>query len=112
MARQIPEGSVEIQTGLFLHEYQRTIGGTEYTFRELYSSSEYCFYDLVDEYYDEEGNRIPEEDVQPSQRIYYQFMGLGCYNTMTYDQLNAQFISVPVDPTYEIVSTTPEHEVM
>lgn len=101
----IPEGAVEIQTGLYLHEHTRTIGSTEYTFRELYSSEGYCFYDLADEYYDEEGNLIPNDEVQPSQRVYYQWMSLAIdFSSWTYEQLNSQFISVPVDPTYEIVS--------
>ena len=113
MLQTIPEGSVEIQTGLFLYEYQRTIGGNVYTHRQLYSAEGYCFYDLADEYYDEEGNTIPEENVQPSQRLYYRFMGLAIsYSTWTYDQLNAQFISVPVQDGFEIVSTTPPVEQM
>ena len=102
---EIPEGSVEIQTGLYLYEYTQTIGTREYTFRKLYSSEGYCFYDLSDEYYDEEGNLIPESEVQPSQRIYYQYQSLAInYSSWTYEQLNAQFISVLVDDSYEIVS--------
>ena len=64
MAREIPEGSVEIQKGLWLYSYKKTIGGTEYTFRDLYSSEGYCFYD----------NTLPEE-----QRGYYQYASLGLY---------------------------------
>lgn len=44
MPREIPNGAVEIQTGLWLHTYNMTIGGTEYTFKDLYSSEGYCFY--------------------------------------------------------------------
>lgn len=62
MAREIPSGAVEIQTGLWLYTYNKTIGGTEYTFRELYSSEGYCFYD----------NTWDEEE-----RIYWQYMSLG-----------------------------------
>ena len=62
MAREIPSGSVEIQTGLWLYTYNKTISGTEYTFRQLFSSEGYCFYD----------NTLPEEN-----RIYYQWVSLG-----------------------------------
>ena len=98
MAFEIPSTAVEIQEGLWLNSYTRVINGTEYTFRHLYSSEGYCFYDLQDEYYDEEGNRIPEEDVLPSQRMYYQYMAI----PMTKD-IN-DLVSVPVDDSYEIVN--------
>ena len=62
MAREIPSGAVEIQTGLWLYSYNKTIGGTEYTFRELYSSEGYCFYN----------NTWAEEE-----RIYVQYASLG-----------------------------------
>ena len=62
MARTIPDGAVEIKTGLWLYSYNRTIGGIEYTFKELYSSEGYCFYD----------NTWAEEE-----RIYWQYMHLG-----------------------------------
>lgn len=58
----IPEGSVEIQTGLWLYSYKKKIGGTEYTFNQLFSSEGYCFYDKT----------VPEE-----QRGYYQWMSIG-----------------------------------
>lgn len=62
MAREIPNGAVEIQTGLWLYSYNTTIGGTEYTFKELYSSKVYCFYN----------NTWAEEE-----RIYVQYAHLG-----------------------------------
>ena len=96
--RKIPEGSIEIQTGLWLYSYTKTLGGTEYTFRQLYSSEGYCFYDLQDEYYDEEGNLIPEENILPSQRTYYQ------YHSLSFTRDVNDFVSVPVDPSYEIVN--------
>ena len=109
--RQIPEGAVEIQTGLWLHTTEQVSVGNTYTLKYLYSSEDYCFYDLTDNYYDEEGNQIPESEVQPSQRIYYQYMSLGRnVSQWTTDQINARFISVPVDPSYEIVSTPNNHE--
>ena len=62
MARTIPEGSVEIQTGLWLHEYNLVIAGTTYLKRNLYSSADYCFYDAEVEIYDAEGNPLFEFD--------------------------------------------------
>lgn len=99
MLREIPTGSVEIQTGLWLYTYNKTIGGTEYTFRELYSAEGYCFYDVEQpENYDEDGNLKP-----PAERVYLQYVILAqCTNTV--ELINAQFISVPVQDGYEIVS--------
>ena len=105
MIREIPEGSIEIQTGLWLYEHQTTIGGNVYTLRKLYSAEGYCFYDSEAEIYDEEGNLIPDEDVLPNQRTYMQYIALAVnLSSWTYDQLNAKYISVPVQDGYEIVS--------
>lgn len=63
MAREIPNGAVEIQTGLWLYTYTKTIAGLgERTYRELYSSEGYCFYN----------NTWAEEE-----RIYVQYASLG-----------------------------------
>lgn len=103
MIREIPEGSVEIQTGLWMHEQQRVIAGTTYTTRKLYSAEGYCFYDVEQpENYDEEGNLLPAE-----QRVYKQYSALAVsQSSWTYEQLNAKYISVPVQDGYEIVSVT------
>lgn len=102
--REIPEGSVEIQEGLYLYEYTRTISGTEYTFRELYSAEGYCFYWLSNpENYDEDGNLKPANE-----RIYAQFMY--CAISDTLESINADVVSVPIEAGYEIVST-PSNEV-
>lgn len=101
MAREIPAGAVEIQTGLYLHEYDLIIGGRTYIKRDLYSSENYCFYDVEQpENYDEEGNLLPE-----AQRVYAQFSSLGIgASSWTYEQINARYISVPVKDGFEIVS--------
>ena len=95
--RPIPEGSIEIQTGLWLYTHEFTIGSTVYVAGELYSAEGYCFYDLsISENYDEEGNLKPAEE-----RLYAQ------YATCPGDDLewiNANIVSVPVQPGYEIVS--------
>ncbi len=102
----IPEGSVLIQEGLYLHTYTRVIGGNEYTFRKLYAAEGYCFYCLdVLENFDENGNLKPA-----SQRLY------ATYATTSYttvEEINAHFVSVPYEEGYEVVSVpSGEHEVM
>lgn len=107
--REIPEGSVEIQTGLWLYSYERVIGGTTYIFRKLYSSEGYCFYDKSVEIYreDENGNPyvVPEEDILPTERTYMQYASLAISSDIN------DFVSVPVDPSYEIVSRPNNSEV-
>lgn len=95
--RTTPEGAKEIQTGLWLHEYEKNIVGNTYNRRELYSSDGYCFYDKTDKHLDENGEIIPDHEVPPTRRKYMQYASLGL-NTDVND-----FISVPVDPNYEIV---------
>lgn len=96
--REIPEGSVEVQTGLWLYTYTKTIGSNTYTFGEVYASEGYCFYNLtVGENFDEEGNLVPAED-----RVYavYSTAGLNA----TADSVNAIFVSVPYQEGYEVVN--------
>ena len=109
--REIPTGSVEIQTGLWLYTTEKTLASNTYTLKYLYSSEGQCFYDNTDEIYDEEGNLVPSDEVLPSQRMYAQYMSLGVnVSQWTTEQINARFISVPVDPSYEIVSRPNNHE--
>ena len=109
VVRQIPEGAVEIQKRLWLYSTDQVLVGT--ILKYLYSSEGYCFYDNTDEIYDEEGNLVPSDEVLPSQRMYAQYMSLGVnVSQWTTEQINARFISVPVDPSYEIVSRPNNHE--
>lgn len=98
---EIPSGSIEIQTGLWLYEYNMVISGVTYLKRKLYSGEGYCFYQTSQpENYDEDGNLLPLE-----QRIYAQYASLGFdMSSWTHEQLNAEFVSVPVQDGYEIVS--------
>ena len=110
--REIPSEAVEIQTGLYLYTTEKTLAGTTLTLKYLYSSEDYCFYDNTVEIYDEEGNVIPADKVLPSQRTYMQYMALGRnISQYTTKQINARFISVPVDDSFEIVSTPNNSEV-
>jgi hypothetical protein len=107
MYRTIPEGSVEIQPGLWAYLNTFTVGSTTYSNYKLYSAEGYCFWQVSQpENYDEEGNLKPE-----SERVYATYASLARAYT-THEQINADFISVPVQPGYEIVSTPPNHEVM
>lgn len=65
MAREIPQDSVEIQTGLWLYSKEVVVLGETRTMYYLYSSEGYCFYD----------NTWVEEE-----RIYWQYMSLGFTN--------------------------------
>lgn len=106
--REIPEGSIEIQTGLWLYEYTRVIGNTTYTFRKLYSAEGYCFWEVKqpENYVDGDinGELLPLE-----QRVFAQYAALAISYT-TIEQINADFISVPVEEGYEIVSAGSNHE--
>ena len=44
--REIPEGSIEIQTCLYAHQHTYTVGGNVRTRYNLYSAEGYCFYSL------------------------------------------------------------------
>ncbi len=94
MVREIPEGSVEIQTGLYLYTRNLTIGGQNYTFRELFSAEGYCFYE----------NSLAEED-----RIYMQYASLS-QSLNTVEKINAWCTSVQVEDWMEIVSVKPPVE--
>ena len=95
--RPIPEGSVEIQTGLWAAVNSFTVSGVTYSFYDIYSAEGYCFWDIQQpENYDEEGNLLPME-----QRVY------ALYSRTPYtsiEELNANYVSVPVQEGYEIVS--------
>ena len=94
--REIPNGSVEIQTGLWLQTYSKTIGGREYTFRNVYSADGYCFWKVAQpENYDEDGKLLQEDE-----RFYFTYSS--CVYT-TLEEINANFISVPVQEGFEIV---------
>lgn len=103
--REIPEGSIEIQTGLYL----KIVQGTYISYGTLYSSDGYCFYDKTVEVFDEEGNVIPEENILPSQRLYMQYTAT---SQTDIDDLNATYVSVPVDDSYEIVSIGNKEEMV
>lgn len=91
----------EIQIGLYLEAHSWTVNGVTYYNSRLHSADGYCFYDVDDEYYDEEGNLIPADQVQPNQRMYYQW----CITPITdVNELNRKYISVPVQEGFEIAN--------
>lgn len=96
--REIPAGSVEIQTGLWLYTYTKTIAGIQRTFGEIYASEGYCFYDTRQpENYDEEGNLLPAD-----QLVYAIYATAGLNPTAEF--VNAYAVSVPYQEGYEVVN--------
>lgn len=97
--REIPEGSVEIQTGLWAELDTYTVNGSPRSHYRLYSAEGYCFYWLSNpENYDEEGNLKP-----PAERVYATYMSCSILDTL--ESINADVVSVPVEEGFEIVST-------
>lgn len=95
MIRPIPEGSVEIQVGLWAYLHTFTVGGVAHSYYKLYSAEGYCFYDLDQpENYDEDNNLVP-----PTERVYAQF----CTCVYPFEEINQHYVSVPVEEGYEIV---------
>ncbi len=96
--REIPAGSIEIQTGLYAHLYTYTVGGNQRSRYNLYSAEGYCFYKLsLPENYDEDGNLKPANE-----RVYATFMACSILDTL--ESINDDVVSVPVEEGYEIVS--------
>lgn len=101
--RPIPEDAVEIQPGLWAKEIHFTFGTTARVRYDIYSAEGYCFWEVQQpENYDEEGNLLPLE-----QRVFAQYAVTAC---RTIEQINENFISVPVQDGYEIVSAGTNHE--
>lgn len=95
--REIPEGSIEVQPGLWANLYSFTVGGVTYSKYLVYSSEGYVFWEVAQpENYDEEGNLLPLE-----QRVFATFISSVC---TTIEEVNAAFISVPYQEGYEVVS--------
>ena len=95
----IPDGSVEVQTGLWAHFTQFTWKRNTYTQCELYSAEGYCFYSLsIPENYVE--GEIGGELLPLEQRIYAQYMSTP-YSTV--EEINADIVSLPVEEGYEIL---------
>lgn len=96
--REIPAGSVEVQTGLWAYLNPVT---SKY---KLYSAEGYCFYDVTDEmnYDPETGDLLPENE-----RTYAQYRSTVC---TTIEQINARFVSVPVQDGYDILNKPTDTE--
>lgn len=95
--REIPEGSVEIQTGLWAKEFSVTVAGNTHIGHKLYSAEGYCFWEIDQpENYDEEGNLLPLE-----QRVFATYASVA-YATI--EEVNQHFFSVPYQEGYEVVS--------
>lgn len=85
-----------IQEGL----QQEVITGRYTSYSKLYSEEGYCFYDKTVQFYDDENNLIPESEIKPEQRQYMRY----CSTPMTStEEINETYISVSIEPEYEIV---------
>lgn len=106
--REIPTTAVEVQTGLWADLVTTSFGSMTRSTYNLYSAEGYCFYDLnqPENYVDGDtsGELLPLEE-----RCFAQYMLTGC---TTIEQINARFVSVPVQDGYEIVSVGGNAEVM
>lgn len=99
--REIPATAVEVQTGLWADEKVITNGVITRVKYNLYSSEGYCFY-IPENNLDENGDLLPE-----NQRTYYQYLSSAC---TTIEQVNARYVSVPVQDGYEIASASTNTE--
>lgn len=90
----------EIQTGLYLEEHEFVIGGITHYNSTLSSANGYCFYDKTEEVFNEDGNIIPLEEIQPNQRKYSRWLKTPLTDI---DEINAQYVSVPIEDGFEVV---------
>ena len=89
MLRQIPQGSVEVQEGLFAYLDSFDVNGVVYSRYKIYSEDGYHFYNADQpENYDEDGNLKPYEE-----RVYLQYCATVC---TTLEEVNAHFVSSPI----------------
>lgn len=99
--REIPETAIEVQPGLWANAKTITMGSLSRVSHDLYSAEGYCFY-ITEANLDENGDLFPEDD-----RIYLIFAS-SAYQTI--DAVNANVVSVPYVPSYEIASAGQNHE--
>lgn len=99
MVISIPEGSIEVQTGLWAKLIPLTFEGEDMSHYDIYSADGYCFWEVNQpENYDEEGNLKPL-----AERVYATVAYTAC---RTVEEVNANFISVPIEEGFEIVSVS------
>ena len=92
----IPENSVEIQQGLWAHEYHYTFNKQPRMCYHLYAADGYCFWEKNQpENYNDLGELLPME-----KRVFARQAKTAC---RTIDQLNENYFSVPLREEYEIV---------
>lgn len=100
----VPQGSIEIQEGLYLHEYKQTLLQKEYLKRKLYSADDYCFYSTEEKIYDEEGNELLEEEILPNQRTYMTQINLAIADSeLSVGDINKQYVSVKKERDFNII---------
>lgn len=95
MSYTIPEGSVEVQTGLWAYLKSFTYNGTVRSHYNIYSAEGYCFWEVNQpENYNEDGTLKP-----PAERYYSRMCFTAC---KTIEEVNANFISVKIEEGFVI----------
>lgn len=92
----IPEAAFLYKEGLYINEYEASMGSLRWTVWELFAADGYCFYDLqIPENYDEKGNLKPANE-----RMYY------TYSIMRKDEqyVTNNIIPVLYEEGFEIAS--------
>ena len=85
----------EIQNGLYWELVTEVISSIlTIKYSKLYAGEGYHFHDTTEEYYDEEGNRIPFEEVEEERRNYLTYCSTP---EITEEELNARFISCKLE---------------
>ena len=76
MTKTIPATAIQIQEGLYLSYYSKTIGNKIHTFRHLHSKEGYCFYDKTQPIYNEEGAICDNPNLKQRHCITYASLGI------------------------------------
>lgn len=95
----IPEGSTEIQTGLFAKLITFNFNGEERSHYNIYSADGYCFYDKTQQVNND--NEPENEDENKEIKQTYARVAYTPYKTI--EELNEVYVSVPIKEEFEIV---------
>ena len=95
MNKTIPENAFQYKEGLYINEFEASMGTLHWTVWELYAVDGWYFYDLEQpENYNEEGELLPPEEL-----VYAKFMTM----RKNEEYVTNNIIPVPVVPGRESV---------
>lgn len=72
----IPINAIKYRDGLYLNSYYKNINGNNILFRHLYADKGYKFYDITEEIFDENSNKIANEEIKINQRLLLEYVSL------------------------------------